>query len=107
MILDSGKSAEPTLIDFRSPEISPLPSGLALPQAVARKAISAASTTSQRLCMVRRARFMRTSFRRHLLSATLAGGAGSCPCLRFQGARRGQDGSMSSDPLVPPDHDLE
>src|SRR5438874_2415650 len=33
MILDSGKSAEPTMIDLRSPETAPPPSGLELPHA--------------------------------------------------------------------------
>ena len=33
MILLSVKSADPTAIDFRSPDISPPPSGLELPQA--------------------------------------------------------------------------
>src|SRR5262245_57192231 len=43
MILDSVKSAEPTLIDFRSPEISPPPSGFELPQAAVTRAKTAAS----------------------------------------------------------------
>ncbi len=42
MIFDSVKSAEPTLIDLRSPEISPPPSGLELPQAAVIRAKTAA-----------------------------------------------------------------
>jgi hypothetical protein len=33
MIFDSGKSAEPTMIDLRSPDTDPPPSGFELPQA--------------------------------------------------------------------------
>src|SRR4029079_14278281 len=44
MILDSGKSAEPTTIDLRSPEADPPPRGLELPHAAAIRAIAAATT---------------------------------------------------------------
>src|SRR5215212_2965437 len=47
MIFDSVKSAEPTLIDLRSPEISPPPSGFELPHAVASRANTAARTARQ------------------------------------------------------------
>src|SRR6476620_11386004 len=46
MILLSVKSAEPTLIDLRSPEISPPPNGLELPQAAVIRANSAARIAS-------------------------------------------------------------
>src|SRR6476659_10867693 len=42
MILLSVKSADPTLIDLRSPEISPPPSGLELPHAAVMRTIKAA-----------------------------------------------------------------
>src|ERR1700710_121823 len=102
MILDSGKSAEPTAIDLRSPDISPPPSGLELPQAAVMRARAVASTARLLLCTVRRAGLMRTSFRRHLLSATLTAFAGCRPSLpraeqtvmhrsqRFQEVARGK-----------------
>jgi hypothetical protein len=40
--LDSGKSAEPTTIDFKSPEISPPPRGFELPHAAVISASTAA-----------------------------------------------------------------
>src|SRR6476469_5668267 len=51
MIFDSVKSAEPTLIDFRSPEISPPPSGFELPQPEATRAKTAARTARDHLCV--------------------------------------------------------
>src|SRR3954465_12004462 len=45
MIFDSVKSAEPTVIDFRSPDISPPPRGLELPHAGSITVISANTAT--------------------------------------------------------------
>src|SRR3977135_3459535 len=75
MILDWGKSAEPTTIDFRSPEADPPPSGLELPHAAVISASTAARIARLRWRGVRRAGFMRTSFRRHLPPATLTAAA--------------------------------
>src|SRR5215208_575650 len=44
MIFDSVKSAEPTVIDLRSPDISPPPSGLELPHPAVISASTAATT---------------------------------------------------------------
>src|SRR4051812_42448842 len=52
MIFDSVKSAEPTLIDLRSPEISPPPSGLELPQAAVTNARTAATSARYHLCVL-------------------------------------------------------
>src|SRR5262245_28346392 len=71
MIFDSGKSAEPTTIDLRSPEADPPPSGLELPHAAVISASTAARIARLRWCGVRRAGFMRTSFRRHRPLATI------------------------------------
>jgi hypothetical protein len=49
MIFDSVKSAEPTLIDLRSPEISPPPNGLELPQAAVTNARTAVTSARYRL----------------------------------------------------------
>src|SRR3981189_1536895 len=75
MILDSGKSAEPTTIDWRSPEAEPPPSGLELPHAAVIGAGTAARIARLLWRGVRRAGFMRTSFRRHLPLATLTAAA--------------------------------
>src|ERR1700730_9399908 len=89
MILDSGKSAEPTTIDFRSPEADPPPSGLELPHAAVISASTATRIARLRWCGVRRAGFMRTSFRRHLPPATLTAAAPCRPALAHANRRGG------------------
>src|SRR6185312_144599 len=88
IILDSGKSAEPTTIDLRSPEADPPPSGLELPHAAVITASTAARIARLRRCGVRRAGFMRTSFPRHLPPATISA-ATECRRALAHGARGG------------------
>src|SRR6185436_9755139 len=89
MIFDSGKSAEPTTIDLRSPEADPPPSGLELPHAAVTSASTVTRIARLRWCGVRRAGFMRTSFRRHLPVATITAAA---TCRRALAHRERGDG---------------
>src|SRR5258705_6120089 len=107
MIFDSVKSAEPTAIDFRSPDISPPPSGLKLPHAGSITVISpntAARTARLRL----RAIDIRKVLPERWLPRTLSRRARRRRALTHRERRggfirlpKGQDGAMTSDPSLP------
>ena len=56
--IDSGKSAEPTTTDFRSPEAAPPPSGLELPQPAEGNVTASAIAASTRRTHRRLIRFL-------------------------------------------------